>query len=188
MEHHVGLWLGLYEIELNRHLRRAFRKGAVTLDVGGQFGYDALMASKATGAATYTFECDPSYCAKIRANAERNPELASLIIVEEAFVGDGSHGSLRLDDFVSQRNLEVGAVKIDIEGGELAALHGAESLLSQQRPAVVVEVHTPELARACAAVLAGHGYTVRQVPARRWLPDHRPDPRFSGWLVGTARA
>lgn len=39
-EHLTRLYLGLYEIELNRHLRRMLRPGMTAFDVGGQHGYD----------------------------------------------------------------------------------------------------------------------------------------------------
>src|SRR5213596_2760948 len=37
------LYLGLYETEVNRHLRALCRPGFAGFDVGGQSGYDALL-------------------------------------------------------------------------------------------------------------------------------------------------
>jgi len=44
---HKRLLVGLYELELNRWLRRLCRPGYTAYDVGGQLGYDALVLAKA---------------------------------------------------------------------------------------------------------------------------------------------
>ena len=40
--HQTRTYLGLYEIELNRYLRRILKPGFTAFDVGAQHGYDAL--------------------------------------------------------------------------------------------------------------------------------------------------
>ena len=44
------LYLGLYELELDRHLRRMLAPGVSALDVGAQHGYDSLAIAKRTRA------------------------------------------------------------------------------------------------------------------------------------------
>lgn len=49
--------------------------------------------------------------------------------------------TIRLDDFVATRQVDrIAAVKLDVEGGEAAALAGAVELLDRRRPALVVEI------------------------------------------------
>lgn len=48
--------------------------------------------------------------------------------------------TLRLDDFVQRRDLDVDLIKIDIEGAEYLALSGAKKLLAEQQPMLMVEV------------------------------------------------
>ena len=55
----------------------------------------------------------------------------------------------RLDALLSGSGLErVDFIKIDIEGGELACLRGAESLLRKHRPALIVEIQSESARRA----------------------------------------
>jgi FkbM family methyltransferase len=49
-------------------------------------------------------------------------------------------------------------VKIDIEGAELLALRGAERLLRERKPVLLVEVHTEEISREFYPLLERYGY------------------------------
>jgi FkbM family methyltransferase len=63
----------------------------------------------------------------------------------------------RLDGLIAEgRILPPHVVKRDIEGGEVAALAGAEKLLKAWRPILVIELH--ETAEAVARLLGRHGY------------------------------
>jgi hypothetical protein len=65
--------------------------------------------------------------------------------------------TVRLDDEFSSA---VGVVKLDVEGHEIAALHGAESLLSQGLIRdILFEEHDPP-PTAVTRLLECHGYTV----------------------------
>ncbi|HEX8714156.1 MAG TPA: FkbM family methyltransferase [Solirubrobacteraceae bacterium] len=75
-----------------------------------------------------------------------------------------------------------GLVKIDIEGAEVAALRGAERLLTEVRPTIICELHGTNA--AVVEVLESHGYDVRTVET----PDVAP--REAAWhahVVGTPR-
>ena len=70
----------------------------------------------------------------------------------------------KLDDLVASSDLPPpGFIKIDIEGAELDALEGASNLVKTVRPTFLIEVHSFELCRGCAAWLSEHGYDVRLV-------------------------
>jgi len=71
----------------------------------------------------------------------------------------------RLDTFLPVLNLGVSVVKIDVEGFELEVLKGAEKLLSEQRPPIVIEIehrHQPsgQSAEDVVVWLLDHGYVV----------------------------
>lgn len=60
---------------------------------------------------------------------------------------------VRLDDIITERNTTIDFMKLDLEGAELLALHGAEKVIAKQCPILHVEVsdhwldsfgHTPE--------------------------------------------
>ncbi len=57
-------------------------------------------------------------------------------------------------------------MKIDVEGAELAVLRGAERVLRERRPRLLVELHTPEMDRLCPELLESLGYRVE--PFDRW--------------------
>ena len=65
-----------------------------------------------------------------------------------------------LDDVVGDQ--DIGFIKIDVEGHELAVLKGAQRTLARSRPNLVVEAeerHRPGAIESIAALLQAHGYT-----------------------------
>jgi hypothetical protein len=182
-QHQSRTYLGLYEIELNRPLRRILRPGVTAFDVGAQHGYDALVIAKHTQARVVSFECEEECVRGMDATFALNPELAPLVTTVEAMVGDGD-GALGLDEYAyGDDGFVPDFVKLDIEGGELAALRSARRLLTERRPALVVEVHSAALERDCGRLLVEHGYAPTVVHQRRVLPDHRPTDEVNRWLV-----
>lgn len=191
--HQTRTYLGLYELELSSHLRRLCPPGTRCFDVGGQFGYDALVLAKLGGAPVASFEADARCVAAMQANFALNPRLAPLVRPVTAWVGTGAAGTLALDDFArSPRGFVPDLVKIDVDTDDSASkaeaevLEGARELLRERRPSLVVEVHSEELERRCGALLVAHGYRPAIVSQRRVLPDHRPIAH-NRWLVAAGR-
>src|SRR5687768_12485497 len=60
-EHHKRLYLGLYEIELNSYLKQLCKKGFNCFDVGGAWGYDALVLARLSRGRVISFEASPSH-------------------------------------------------------------------------------------------------------------------------------
>lgn len=191
--HHSKLYLGLYEIELNRHLRRLCYPGARSFDVGGHIGYDALVLARLSGSDVVTFEADERLCAVIQRAAASNPGFVERINVVCALVGetvDPTTKRISLDGFVQSQNVEPpDFMKLDVEGAEAAVLRGAQSIFVERRPNLIVETHGAEVERECIQILRGHGYTPEIVSARRWIPDNRPT-EHNRWIVcaGNAQA
>jgi FkbM family methyltransferase len=142
--------------------------GDVVIDAGGGWGDTALYAACRTGekGAVFCFEFLPDNLSILEENLALNLHLKDKIsIVQEAawdrsgenlsFVpqGPGTHISLdetdgpvvqtrAIDDFVRQRELErVDFVKMDIEGAELRALHGAQQTLRMFRPKLAISLY-----------------------------------------------
>jgi FkbM family methyltransferase len=72
----------------------------------------------------------------------------------------------RLDDILLDRE-RVDLIKLDIEGGELAALKGATKLIAKWHPTIIFECSSEYDLRACGLdrrdlfdLLAGHGYEI----------------------------
>jgi hypothetical protein len=181
-QHDTRLYLGLYEIELNRYLRRLCKPGVTSFDVGGCKGYDALVVARLTGAWVVSFEADPAACSRMRDNLSLNPE-GSRVRTVQAMVG-APGAEVTLDGAAAEFGVP-GFVKIDVDGGEVEVLRGAERLLVEHRPSLIVETHSQELERQCAWFLADHGYRPMRVKQRRVWKERRPaDNR---WLVAEGR-
>jgi len=180
-QHQTRMYLGLYEIELNRYLRRMLAPGITAFDVGGQHGYDALVIAKHTGAPVACFECDPVCVRGMSESFTLNPHIASLIEPVEALVGE-DRDELGLDEWAYNVGFVPDFIKIDIDGGELAALRSAKRILRGRHPALIVETHSRDLERACGLLLREHGYRPLVVNQRRIWPDLRP-VEHNRWLV-----
>lgn len=186
-EGQVSTYLGLYEMELNRHLRRLCPSGARSFDLGGHIGYDALVMAKLSRSDVLTVEADDSYCAQIRRNLLANPELRDCVTVLGSYVGDAGEGPapdgshVTVDQLASEFFVP-DFIKMDIEGGEVAALRGASRTLTARRPNLLIEVHSVDLEEQCLDMLRSHGYEPRLVNLRRFLREHRPIAH-NRWIV-----
>jgi hypothetical protein len=174
-------YFGLYEAELNRHLRPILRRGVRSFDIGVQHGYDSLLIAQRTGAPVAAFERDEACFEEMERNFALNPQLEPLIRPVHGTVGNGA-GEIGLDQWAYHDGFVPDFIKLDIECGELSALRSAERLLEARKPSLVIEVHTLELERECGRLLTRHGYRPAIVNPRRLLPDHRPDAH-NRWLI-----
>jgi hypothetical protein len=181
------LFLGLYEVELNSRLRALCRPGTHAFDVGSREGYDALVLARLCGGCVAAFDCDPLAIAALRRNLDANPRLGRAVTVYERAVGVGA-GSLTLDEVAFGAVAFVPSfVKIDVEGAEADVLRGAERLLRDRAPHLVVETHSLEVERECLTLLRGCRYDVELVDPRRVLADLRPI-QHNRWIVARRRA
>ncbi len=181
-ERNTRLYLGLYEIEVSRHLRRMLQPGRSSFDVGAQIGYYALMFAKLARSDVAAFECDAECAAIIRHNVRLNPDLAHHIRVIDRPVGD-EPGQLRLDEYAYSGEAFIpDFIMVDVDGGELSVLGSAGRLLAEHHPSLIVETHSRELEDACGRFLVDYGYSPVIINQRRLLPDQRPC-ELNRWLV-----
>jgi hypothetical protein len=188
--HQTLLYAGLYEIELHASLRRLCTPGTTSYDIGAHDGYESLLLAKLGRAPVLAVEFDEHLCEKMRTNFAANPDLAPLLSIRQAYVSsadDERAGSVTVDELAAAPGAFLPKlVKIDVEGGEAAVLRGAEVVLREARPHVIVETHSAELEAECAELLHERGYRPRVVRQRRWLPDRRLLPH-NRWLVAAGR-
>jgi hypothetical protein len=183
------LFLGLYEVEMNRPIRALCRRGDRCLDIGAASGYESLAMARLGAAAVIAFEVRPESVAVTRRNLAANPQLATAFTIEEAYVSDRTAGrEVAIDDYLAARpGFVPDFVKIDIEGAEARALEGMAGLLGGRRPSLVIETHGVEVEADCVRLLRGHGYDPKVVNPRRWLPDLRP-LAHNRWLIARGAA
>lgn len=170
---------------------------ASTVVVGGAYcgDHSIPMADilKGTGGKVHCFELHPVQLEALKANAEANG-LSNVVVNsmglwnQDGFVrlaGDDSHATpvwsegeadgafpvTTIDSYAGQHGIEtVGLIMLDIEGGELAALRGADRFLAQPAetaPNIVFEIHASyvDWSNGIAntdllQLLIGHGYRV----------------------------
>lgn len=174
------LFLGLYEMELNAHLRRLVKPGHRCFDVGGQYGYDALVLARLSQNTVVSVECDTALAAEMRENFSANPALPAVTVVPQ-FVGPPLGSGVTIDELAEQHFVP-DFIKMDIEGGEADALVGASAVLAQ-RPALLIEVHGADIEWRCLEILRGAGYPPpRVVEPRAFLREHRPISH-NRWLI-----
>jgi Methyltransferase FkbM domain len=188
-DHETRLYLGLYEIELNRHLRRMITQGSLCYDVGALGGYYALVFAKLARSRVATFECEAASAARVWHNVRLNRDLQPHIQVVNRPVG-AEPGQLRLDDFAfSAEGFAPDFIKVDVDGGELSVLRSARHLLAARHPRLIVETHSPRLEDACGRLLVEHGYRPVIVNQRSVLKEPRHGVTGDGhddlnrWLV-----
>ena len=160
------------------------------IDVGASTGLYSILAVQCGAMEVFAIEPNPKAVKRLRHNLRHNGAQEEVEIVEgaaSAFVGQGKleiggteargisttsklvegtgTGVTTLDVLVDAMCFsEVGLIKIDVEGHELAVLTGAQELLENEHPALIVEVNSRsggDREAEIAAYLELHGYEPR---------------------------
>lgn len=178
---------GLWEPAAQRWFVQLVRPGSTAYDVGANYGIHTLVLARSVGAEgrVIAFEPDPEVAASLRECVSLN-QLDQVQIIEQAlgaqsgvaafeFAGHkggghlapaGAGGQLRvktstLDEFVYRDGgPPPDFIKMDIEGGEADALEHGERVLSERRPKLLIELHSPDQDLRVGRVLARLGYRV----------------------------
>lgn len=175
------------------------QSGGVFLDVGAYIGPYTILAAQAVGPHGKVVAMEPDIAN--RRQLERNLTLNRIanctVIPCAAWSRSGTigwrkgeqpvwHGvdesqisetveAVRVDEIVLQRGLDrVDWIKMDIEGGEIEALKGAENTLARFRPKLFIEVH--ETAEALRRFLDSRGYRIER-------ESFDQPPNHHGWLL-----
>jgi FkbM family methyltransferase len=197
----------LYELQL---VVERLRKGGDFVDVGAHIGLYAVRAARELGdrGRVLAFEPNPSARAQLEENVALNGRSNVIVVAAAAAAASGratlhvpatadpSFSSLEggrfaegapveietetIDTAVAARTLRPSVIKIDVEGGELDVLRGAERTIDEFRPAVLVEVSertAPEVER----MLAKH--RGKRVAQRRLEPLTTGRGLFNAWFV-----
>ena len=82
------------------------------------------------------------------------------------------HRQISLDRFCAQNGLEPQLIKIDVEGAEIGVLKGAQKIIEQSKPLLILSVHPREIALAGGSLedlrdlIEQMGYEFRDVDGR----------------------
>lgn len=142
------------------------------IDVGGFIADSAIVFSEYTDKRVYTFEASDRNFELMKRTLDLN-KLDNIIPVKSALgaisgkrlclcdsgsctriadvnsrsntVNHEFAKSITLDDYVNDNKLEVGLIKVDIEGFEQQFLKGAENTIKTQKPALLISIyHNPD--------------------------------------------
>jgi FkbM family methyltransferase len=183
----------------------------IVADVGGNIGYYALWFAKigVKKGRVYVFEPAQEPLGLLKENMRLN-NVGNVDIVEcacgdrvgkaEFFLASHHHASSLNADWagngasvsVPMTTLDVffsaesgkrppAFIKIDIEGGGVFALPGCRRILSENRPFVLIESHTPAEDGAISKVLVDLGYRGYRLNDRSWVrKPHATHPDKEG--------
>lgn len=173
-------------------MRDLVKPGMTVVDVGAHIGIETMMFSRWVGeqGRVISFEPDPATRSRLRRNVElnglKNVALFPVAIsdcagqIRFAATGEVTARLIRPDEsgasiLVECNTLDAAVlspdwpppefVKIDVEDNEVAVLKGAERLLSETRPHLLIEIHSPASLAGCVKQLRRFGYTGQPVPA-----------------------
>ena len=180
----LDMVIGRYEPAIQAVLESTLRKDDVAFDVGSNLGYFTLVMARAVGSEGRIVACepDPEMFSALNRNVARNGHDSGHVAALPTAVGatkgkvrfargwratrgrivqDG--GDLEVEvttlDELADRFGHPRLVKIDVEGAELDVLRGATEVLKEGKPRLLVEIHSPDLERACGDLLDDLGYT-----------------------------
>ena len=183
----AGYRLGTTEPEFQRAIAEHVGPGDVIYDLGANVGFYTVICARRVGPAgrVIAVEPFPDSARSIRHNADLNG-FENVDVVEAAIArapgrgwlatdsgdsvtfrldGDRQSGGLEVELTTVDALVDAGhppptVVKVDVEGQEVAALHGMARTLAAHRPVVLVEVHhaVADLPDAIAEVAEPLGY------------------------------
>ncbi|MFZ5553388.1 MAG: FkbM family methyltransferase [Bacteroidota bacterium] len=178
------LWLyGAYEKNTIRHLLKLLPDHAVCADVGANIGYYSLtLGGHVKNGKVFAFEPNPVTFGIFTRNLSLNPGIKTVEPIQKGLAEKRKNITLSfnqhnlgaasafgnneetatveittLDDFCREKNISrIDLVKVDIEGGELNFLKGAEEIISKSPKMILVtEIIDSHCRRA--------GYTAKEL-------------------------
>jgi FkbM family methyltransferase len=158
----IGIFLE--RLSIGRYINTELVEKANIVDVGAYVGDSSLLFSKLTSGKVYAFEPIEAHFKLLNKTVALN-KLTNVVPVklglgaknyETEIVLQGAGSSLvlkkscrevekieirSLDDFISENKLQVGLIKVDIEGAERDFLKGAEKTIRAQRPILIISIY-----------------------------------------------
>ena len=190
-----GTWLGSYEANKQKRFAEVVRAGDIVLDLGANVGFYTLLAAKLVGPDGLVIAMEP-LPANLRflyghlgLNGVTNVAVLPYAVAGEAGMLEFEAGennsmgrlqrggalqvrAVRLDDLFPGSGIPVPTVvKIDIEGGEAAALAGGERFFREARPKIFLATHGTAVHARCVEQLQSWGYRIEPVEPGATVDD-----------------
>lgn len=182
-----------YELDLLKKAAKIYPRGTTIVDVGANIGNHTLFFAKILRAPVLGFEPFADNLQVLMKNIETNCCM-SMVTVEGVALGSkkgraavrsfdpanravvkispddaGELSMTTLDEYLP-KYVRIGLIKIDVEGGDLEVLKGAERTLSVHKPSLFIEAATDEEFQAVNGFLKKFGY--RESGRYCWTPTY----------------
>ena len=192
-----SIYYGLHEFHEMASVLHILRSGDAFADVGANAGAYTVLASGVVGAHTAAIEPGRAALAALKANITMNSLNRQVTVYEcavaaapgEASFTEGAGTMNRLEETGTRRVPVMSLdglcrvptmIKIDVEGGELVAFHGAQEILgSDDLLCIVSESHDTEI----SGFLADFGFAKYRYNALTRTFHEDVAPRESAWFV-----
>ena len=178
------MWIGTWELAFAKALQQAIKSNWICYDIGGYKGYYAGVMALNGAAKVYIFEPMPINIKAINnlislnpllpmtlmevAVADKNGQAVFKIMPEETMgkltasnfqqsdkeLSQIEVQTVSLDSLVASGIQAPDFIKIDVEGAEEFVLEGAQHILKEYRPYLMIEIHSPEIGKSCLAILS----------------------------------
>lgn len=196
-----GCWLGTYELDKQCALQRLVKPGMTVYDIGAQAGFYTLFFSRIVGpvGSVYAFEPSAEEARYLFAHISMN-RIENARVIQAAVSETSGLSGFTWDRPQTENSLCAEAnssllvptlslhasplpppevIKMDIEGGEAAALKGAQQTLRLHRPIVFVALHAHEQKRKCVDLLQSAGYRIHDLQGRSISNDSECDEIYA---------
>jgi FkbM family methyltransferase len=192
------LFTGAWEPEVSRALTLAVKQGMTVIDIGAHIGYYTLLFAKCVGPGghVFSFEPVPGNFALLRKNVQLNNlaqvqtsnqavysragEITISVPDDQPNSGNGSVcldkgvrqfsvNAVSLDAFCEEFLIRPDVLKMDVEGAEYEVLVGAQRVIAQFRPKLLIELHHFDgnlAAHPVPDLVTGWGYHIQWI--ERW--------------------
>lgn len=141
--------LKVYEPETTECFRKYLESAKCFWDIGASVGYFSVLASQ-RGVKTYTFELDKDFIRVLKKHQkEHNLDIQIIekplgrsgqVIEYENYNGISKGNAISADEFLEKTGNFPDLIKVDIDGAEYDFLVGAESLLTEHNPIIIMEL------------------------------------------------
>lgn len=181
------VYLGLFERELYRPLEKLAKGVRTAIDIGAAHGeYTLYFLVKTQATTVYAFEPSLELRARLLSNVHLNTPVSGVRLkLSGKYVGCSTEANTcNLDSLVPMTKSPC-LVKIDIDGGEVDVLKGAEKFLQLPQIRWIVETHSPKLESDCISMFERAGYHAQIIGNAWWryiVPEQRPIEQ-NRWLI-----
>lgn len=181
-----GCWLGIYELEKQKALKKFIKPGMIVYDIGSQAGFYTLAFSRLIGDDGRVYSFEPfaenanNLLRHIKINYVKNVSFVQTAVSDKngivnfqmghnnstGRIGEKKDGADYLLpavslDYLMENKLILAPhlIKIDVEGGEFSVLKGAEKTLKKNNVILFVALHGSQHKR-CFEQLQKFGYKI----------------------------